>query len=702
MTITTRSRRAAHLLLGPLAALARPAAVTRAREGMPATISEKAGIEAIVASERTRSEAARKQLARLARGRGPIVVGPWVREVGFELLYWIPFLRWAQETFELAPERLIVVSRGGTAAWYRHITDRYAEIFEYITPEELLAANDREAQERGRLKQTRVSALDRRLVDLVTQRLGLREADLLHPSLVYRLYMPYWRRRAPLEHVEEHSACRPLRLADAPRLPGLPEKYVAMKFHFNPSFPATKANRAFVTRVLDDLASRTDVVLLNGGLRFDDGAECLPASLDRIHRIDSLMTPGTNLAVQTQVVAGADAFVGTYGGLSYLAPFYGVDSLAFYSNRHKLGPQLDLAHRAFSALGGASFVALDTRDRDAVVRLSPQPKEAESQGRGRRTLSSSVHTRVARAVPVHQPLILISQIQRSGGTLMTRLFDGHPECWTHPYELHWGRPRKYDWPDLELGPPDEMFSRLEERWVGIAVARGFYTKKAEPHPFIFDCELQKRIFEERLAEMPPARRRDVLDAYLTSLFNAWLDCQGIYQGPKRFAVAFTPRVCMTARRRQLFWEDYPDGYLISIVREPVGWFASARRHKPEEYSGPDEAVLLWRQSVEGTLAAHAEHPDRVNVVTFEDLLQKTESVMRRICDRMQLPFVPSLLCPTYNGQPVESNSSFESRHELDPAAVDRSRDVAPEEAERVRQAAGDLYAQVCERFALRP
>ena len=45
----------------------------------------------------------------------PIVAGPWLGEVGFELLYWVPFLRWFAERFAVAPERLLVVSRGGTA-----------------------------------------------------------------------------------------------------------------------------------------------------------------------------------------------------------------------------------------------------------------------------------------------------------------------------------------------------------------------------------------------------------------------------------------------------------------------------------------------------------------------------------------------------------------------------------------------------------
>ena len=37
--------------------------------------------------------------------------------------------------------------------------------------------------------------------------------------------------------------------------------------------------------------------------------------------------------------------------------------------------------------------------------------------------------------PVTEPLVLISQVQRSGGTLLSQLFDMHPQCHAHPDEL---------------------------------------------------------------------------------------------------------------------------------------------------------------------------------------------------------------------------------------------------------------------------
>ena len=53
--------------------------------------------------------------------------------------------------------------------------------------------------------------------------------------------------------------------------------------------------------------------------------------------------------------------------------------------------------------------------------------------------------------PVTCPLVLISQVQRSGGTLLSQLLDGHPELHAHPHELKIGYPTKYTWPRIDLG-----------------------------------------------------------------------------------------------------------------------------------------------------------------------------------------------------------------------------------------------------------
>jgi hypothetical protein len=61
----------------------------------------------------------RRAVRDLARTGEQVVAGPWTGDAIGELLYWIPFLRWAvHSTLDLAP-RLVVVARPESAVWYQ-------------------------------------------------------------------------------------------------------------------------------------------------------------------------------------------------------------------------------------------------------------------------------------------------------------------------------------------------------------------------------------------------------------------------------------------------------------------------------------------------------------------------------------------------------------------------------------------------------
>jgi ADP-heptose:LPS heptosyltransferase len=74
------------------------------------------------------------------------------------------------------------------------------------------------------------------------------------------------------------------------------------------------------------------------------------------------MTETNNLDVQSRVIAHARAFIGTYGGLSYLGPFFGTPSIGFYSDEQDLKPVHRVtAHAACRALQGR-LIDLDAAD----------------------------------------------------------------------------------------------------------------------------------------------------------------------------------------------------------------------------------------------------------------------------------------------------------------------------------------------------
>jgi hypothetical protein len=308
-----------------------------------------------------------KILQRMANSPRHIVIGPWLSEVGFELLYWIPFLNWVKTYRPFDAERMVVVSRGGAGIWYKNITPNYIDLFDFYTPEQFRTKNANRLAE-NKQKHLALTDFDREILKLTYQHLGAKQVELLHPMYMYRLFYPYWKSQMSISLVDTFASFERLPPIDTSDVAGeLPRDYTAVRFYFNESFPDNEENKLFVTRLIQTLTEGGDVVLLNPDLHIDDHWEMTIGKNPRIHSVDHLMTPRNNLEIQTKVISRARAFVGTYGGLSYLAPMYGVTSLAFYSHREKFSPQhLELARRVFGNFKRGSYVVLDTSDIDVL------------------------------------------------------------------------------------------------------------------------------------------------------------------------------------------------------------------------------------------------------------------------------------------------------------------------------------------------
>ncbi len=263
----------------------------------------------------------------------------------------------------------MVISRGGAASWYRDITTNYEDVLSFYSPDEFRVRNDaRIVEQHGRLKHVDICSFDRDIIARVAEKRGLSGVRLLHPSTMYRLFDHFWFQRVPITLIEAFTSFAALPPVDLGDLRGrLPQRYVAAKFYSNTGLPDTPENQAFVASYLEELTRHIDVVLLNTPHRFDDHSDIAKANRGRIHTIDHLMTPANNLDVQTRVIAAAEAYVGTYGGFSYVAPLLGTNALTFYS--HITGfrfDHLELAKRVFSGLRKGSFVELDVRSVDLM------------------------------------------------------------------------------------------------------------------------------------------------------------------------------------------------------------------------------------------------------------------------------------------------------------------------------------------------
>jgi hypothetical protein len=273
-------------------------------------------------------------------------------------------------------------------------------------------------------------------------------------------------------------------------------------------------------------------------------------------------------------------------------------------------------------------------------------------------------------VHVDQPLVLISQVQRSGGTLINTLLDGHPELHVHPYELRGGRTseEKAQWPVVDLeGTPEDWLDAISSPVLVEQFADGYLKKVPAVDgldglptlPFAIVPSLVESLFCVLCEERPPRSQRDVFDHHMTALFNAWLDNQGLREEPKRWVTALTPRAGW-GESRDRFFAAYPDGRLVSCLRDPRGWWASAS-HFWDRYSDFDATFPLWERGALEIAAAKGQRPEQVFVLTYEAIVEDPEHAMRALADWLGIGWSPTLTCPTFNRLPTVPNSSFAIR-----------------------------------------
>jgi hypothetical protein len=299
--------------------------------------------------------------------------------------------------------------------------------------------------------------------------------------------------------------------------------------------------------------------------------------------------------------------------------------------------------------------------------------------------------------PVTCPLVLISEIQRSGGSLLSQLFDGHPELHAHPHELKIGFPRKFNWPPIDIhDAPTRWLQILFENKVVSHLKTGYKKQKTvdETFLFLFLPTIQKSLFLHYTSQFDSVAPRDVFDAYMTSYFGAWLNNLNII-GEKKYVTGFAARLSMYAQNMIAFFDTYPDGRLISIIRDPSNWYPSAARHKPMIYGNIGESIQLWKINAAAMIDNKEEYGERVCLLRFEDVIQKTEEVMHYLADFLGIEFDPILLVPSFNKYPIKANTSFKSQpHGIIDGTLKRYKTLDPDVLRFIKHSTDDLYRKV--------
>jgi hypothetical protein len=317
---------------------------------------------------RDEAQAIEGRIAEVAAAPGPIVVGPWLAEVGYEVLYWIPFLRWFQDAHGVPRERLIVVSRGGLDELYRPIAAGYVDLFDLSSPEELAARNAerRATQEGGGQKQTGAGTFDLALAERARRRTGAPDGPMLHPSLLFGLFRNVWYGNLPMDVLWRHVRHSLSAGLPPPMIPDLPADFIAAKLYAGPALSTSDASVQSVRALVARAARVAPVVLLDYDAALDEHRDFDVSGIDGVVRAGSHLSHRDNLGQQAALIARSRFFLGTCGGLAWLAPFLGAPTVAVYDDDRLIAPHLLVARQAGARTKAADFAALDLRALDRV------------------------------------------------------------------------------------------------------------------------------------------------------------------------------------------------------------------------------------------------------------------------------------------------------------------------------------------------
>ncbi len=277
--------------------------------------------------------------------------------------------------------------------------------------------------------------------------------------------------------------------------------------------------------------------------------------------------------------------------------------------------------------------------------------------------------RLKNLVLTKEPIVAIGSVMRSGGNLLNRLFDNHVNLRTYHFERLFGIFSDFTHSSVNLSLAhfpiiesisdfDNIFKCLAHKndYIPIENARNGYVKVNynNPLPFMYNRRFHKKIFK-LLCKNELSNQRDIFNNYLSGFFNSFINYQNLYGIEKKYTTTYWPNFVIYKKNIERFFNVYPDGKLISIIRNPLEWAGSAKRRKPLEFNY-QYMDSLWLSSFKNSCEFRTKYPDKFILLDFDQLVIETSEVMNRVCNFLDIKYNNFMTIPTFNGYLIEANS----------------------------------------------
>jgi len=223
------------------------------------------------------------------------------------------------------------------------------------------------------------------------------------------------------------------------------------------------------------------------------------------------------------------------------------------------------------------------------------------------------------------PMFFILGRPRSGTTLLSALFDAHP--------------------NVRIPPEFPIFLSLVQRFKRVrswdepavrAFVEHIYTNNVFNHRTLENLKVDRETLLANLTALgPEAGLADLLKMFNYSTFSLF---------PKREILMIGDKNPVYSIYIRHLFQVFPEARFVCITRDYRDNFISMQNLADLKLEAPilSLQVTRWRFVAREFLKYKNQHPDRFHLIRYEDLVLHPEETLRAVCSFLQLPFDPGV------------------------------------------------------------
>ena len=262
-------------------------------------------------------------------------------EIGYELLYWIPYISKRLSSTIKGHKRIIVVSRGGVECWYNWIEGVEYYNIEDVEPD-LLKAIFKERKDGKFQKQMEFGKYERKIINSICKKISLdkNNCDIIDPSF---MYLSVWsflseeRGVKSLKGILQKDFKFNKKSSNKIEFDNL-EPYIAIKIYSNSCFQIRDDTNFYekkILKILELISSlKVNMIVLDFNANDDHTQFSFKKEIFshiKLKYFNNLFPDiefNKNINIQNEIVKSSVFLLSSYGGFSYLPQMHNKKSLS--------------------------------------------------------------------------------------------------------------------------------------------------------------------------------------------------------------------------------------------------------------------------------------------------------------------------------------------------------------------------------------